>query len=486
MFRIEKNIRKLKSLINQSIRKGRFDEALMAITACANILYAQNSTFTDEDLEIALENINKRIFPMPEETYEGLERILFYDAFGLDNRGIALIYIKGLLELGYQVIYLAPESSRGTQPILEKELEGRDCIQDYFSWEGKYLDRIERLYDLFMKYQPSKAFLYTTPYDVVGICVFGYFENKVKRFQINLTDHAFWLGTRAFDCCIEFRDFGASISNKGRGIPLDKMQKLPFYPWFDSDKEFEGFPFDEENCKVLFSGGQIYKTISSDNRYYLMLDRILEMYPDIVFLYAGHGEKANFYQLDQLIKKYQGRVFHMAERRDLYQIMRHSFLYLNTYPITGGLMMQYAAVAGKIPLTLRYDYDADGMLMEQDSLGIVFDDLENCMQEFERLYSDQAYLRKKEKKVRNSVITVQEFNKNLKSLLETGQTNYPICIKEYSAEDILATYISRIDDKKLVENIIAVGHEKIWKRFPILFIVKVFLKLTGRGGMKCR
>ena len=45
------------------------------------------------------------------------------------------------------------------------------------------------------------------------------YAGHMKRYQVNLTDHAFWLGTYAFDYCLEFLDFGAIVSREYRHIP---------------------------------------------------------------------------------------------------------------------------------------------------------------------------------------------------------------------------------------------------------------------------
>lgn len=40
---------------------------------------------------------------------------------------------------------------------------------------------------------------YTTPNDVAGALVFNRFKDLVTRIQIDLTDHAFWLGINSVD-----------------------------------------------------------------------------------------------------------------------------------------------------------------------------------------------------------------------------------------------------------------------------------------------
>ena len=71
--------------------------------------------------------------------------------------------------------------------------------------------------------------------------------------------------------------------------------------------------------------------------------------------------------MKKIIRKYPGRAFLTAERKDLFQVMEHCFFYLNTFPLVGGLMMQYAVAAEKIPLTLRYNNDGSGILINQES-----------------------------------------------------------------------------------------------------------------------
>ena len=52
--------------------------------------------------------------------------------------------------------------------------------------------------------------------------------------------------------------------------------------------------------------------------------------------------------------------------------MEKCTLYLNTYPMFGGLMMRYAAMAGKIPITLKHGKDADGILIDQSKRKIEY------------------------------------------------------------------------------------------------------------------
>ena len=73
-------------------------------------------------------------------------------------------------------------------------------------------------------------FFYSLPDDVVGTTVMHFYDGYLMRYQINLTDHAFWLGSYCIDKCIDFRNYGAKISYEYRKIDSKKIVIIPFYP----------------------------------------------------------------------------------------------------------------------------------------------------------------------------------------------------------------------------------------------------------------
>ncbi len=171
-----------------------------------------------------------------------------------------------------------------------------------------------------MDYNFAKAFLYITPYDVASIMAFISWAGIVERYQINLTDHAFWLGARTFDYSLEFRDYGGYISKNYRGIDGEKIFVQPYYPKINDDTEFQGFPFEKnDNDFVIFSGGSIYKTIDKDMTYYKMVDRILSENPNVIFWFTSQPNARFDYGMDELKNRYPTRVYHTSERSDLFQ-----------------------------------------------------------------------------------------------------------------------------------------------------------------------
>ena len=413
----------------------------------------------------------------PEQRPWDKNRILFYDGFGLNNRGLIRIYLTALCQLGH-VIYVTDASHKDELPDVLRILKDANA-QVLFTKERTPVAAIRELHNIFLQEKPGSAFLYTRPEDVVSTAVFSRMEGTVTRFQINLTDHAYWLGTRAFDTCIEFRDYGAVASAQGRGIPLDKLAKLPFYPIVDQNRAFEGypFPFDPNTQKLVFSGGALYKTLGGGNLYYQLVEHILDTYPETVFWYAGSGNRS---QMDRLLEKYPTRAFLTPERKDFFQIIQHSLFYLSTYPITGGLMFQYAAKAGKLPITLRFDSEADGYLLGQQELGLETDTIEQAKALLHRVITDEDFRRCKENQIKDAVINEEQFLQQLQNILKTGKSDYPTQLYPVDVTDLRREYLAAFTRKE-VACILAVNSFAATAPYlPVEFALSLGKKIRDR------
>lgn len=470
-------VRRLKRGIQKELKHSRFDQALLLIRACACVHYSSNQCYRDPDLESYLCQIAEKVLPQPDAQYRKNPGILFYDGFGLNNRGLIQIYLKALCKIGH-VIYVTDISHKDSLPDVLDILNSANA--DILWTTGrKPVSAMRELFDIFKKYQPETAFLYTQPDDVVSTSVFYRYAGAVRRFQINLTDHAYWLGTSALDYCIEFRDYGAVASHNGRNIPMEKLVKLPFYPCVNREQTFQGFPFafDPEKQKVIFSGGSLYKTLGGNNLYYTLVSRILDKHPEAVFWYAGSGDRS---QMDKLISKYPGRVYLTAERSDLHPVLQNCFFYLSTYPITGGLMFQYAACAGKLPVTLRYDSECDGYLLNQEQLGIEAHSLDEAMELIDALFADKDFLLRKEQQVSCAVISEADFQENLRQLVQSGSTAYPFALYDVDVQDLRREYLSTVSLPKYSALFFQKKFLPVAYRFPIKFLIGFLLKLKKK------
>lgn len=58
-------------------------------------------------------------------------------------------------------------------------------------------------------------------------------------------------------------------------------------------------------------------------------------------------------------------VFLIGDRHDINEVFKHSDIFLNTYPIGGGLMTQYAAANSKPILSLGVKDEIDTYIVEE-------------------------------------------------------------------------------------------------------------------------
>lgn len=433
-------VNRLKDGAKSEFKNENYDFSLQLISNCANILYETNQYYMDEELESLLYHIGKKI-DLELLSENNKDVTFFYDGFGIDNRGLAQIYLKSLCKIK-KVVYVTFDDRKEYIPETINILKKNNAkILFLDRKKNGIISQIKKLSEKINSVKPESIFFYSTPNDVVGTVILNAYENLVTRYQINLTDHAFWLGSKCIDKCIEFRDYGASISYNERKIPKEKIVKLPFYPIINEEKEFEGFPFPiKKGQRVIFSGGALYKTLGGDNKYYKIVDHILKKYDNTIFWYAGSGDDT---ELKKILVKYPDRAYHTNERSDLYQVLKHSRFYLSTYPICGGLMYQYAAKAGKVPITLKYDDCADGFLLNQNELNIEFFELEDLFEEIDKLLSNDEYYIDKGEKMVHSVITEQEFDSKMNAIL-CGQKGVRIDFSDINTRKFRHSYIERL------------------------------------------
>ena len=467
----------LKTKTELAIKNGNYDNALEYVGLAADILYNYNQYYYDKELESFLKKISNRIFDENNLDNVNEDIVIFYDGFGLDNRGLAQIYLLGLCKFK-KVIYITDEKHKNNIPIIKSILEKNNAIS-YFIPEGSKLKKIESVKTIIENNKPRNIFMYTYPDDVIITTILYNYEGKITRYQINLTDHAFWLGSQCIDYCIEFRDYGAYLSYAYRSIAKSKLILLPYYPIVDTSVEFNGYPFkfNEKTQKIIFSGGSLYKTFGGEDKYYIIVDYILNKYENIIFWYAGTGDRS---KIDLLVEKYPNRVFITPERKDLYQVLKHCYFYLSTYPLCGGLMFQYAAIAGKLPITLRYDDFTDGFLINQEKLDVEFEYIEQVKEKIDKILTNEDYLYREEEKIKKAVISPKQFDENLEYLIEKQKTDFSYELKPVDTSNFLREYADNMTYSKLCDLI--AGHRKlcILKIIPKEFVIGIFSKIKRK------
>lgn len=444
-----KDFEKLKSLAKKGIQNGDYDFSASCVQRAANLMYNSNLRYKDDELESDLEIISRRIFPEkpPVEKEGGKKRLVFYDFFALDNRGLTEQYLEALFDSDYELFFVACNDGEKSFEIYKK-LDAH-MVPYVVIKEQKELLRAALIKDAIQKFSPDIILAHTSPSDLAGLVSIKAFEGRAVRYLINITDHAFWLGTSVFDFFIEFRNYGFNISKKQRGIPEEKLLPLPYYPIINKDIAFGGFDFDATGKKLLFSGGSIYK-IQGSPIFLDVVKHVLDKHDDAIFLYLGNGD---YSYLDDFIKSnnFQGRFFYYPERKDIYEIFKRCDLYLNTYPLIGALMTQYACIAGKVPITLNENgktdcNNVDELLLGKSGVQIQYDTKEACEDAIDFYLENPAELKKAGEKVRRDIIDKKTFRKFLLDYL-AGKRKFPIQICDYDIdiEKFSEPYIARFN-----------------------------------------
>lgn len=414
--------------------KGLYNALFLA----GKYLYTFNLEFFDDNLEKYIRALADNVVKA-DDNYVCDDSVVFFDSLGLSNRGLSKIYIKALLKLGMSLKYVTY-----SEHYLENS-EIRDLIKKTNNTEVFYINRcyssINVLYNIIK--DAKCIFLYTYPEDIIALS--AAYKAKGTKYLINFTDHAFWYGASILDYDIEFRDFGINVSLQERKIEEKKIIKLPYYPEIDDSIEFQGYPNSHMNSSnTVFSGGSVYKTLDKTLTYYKFIDKLMSQYENLFFWYAGYG---NYSELEKLRDKYKGRFYITGERRDLFQVMRHSRIFLNTYPMIGGLMSQYAICAGIPAMTLISDDSETGVLLKSGESYFEYYDKSKFWKEMEDLIEDDDYYKKRcQNSSKNDLIMKQStFDEAIEKIVKGESNLFKYERKPLSFDYLRETYVQRFN-----------------------------------------
>ena len=371
----------------QRFEKGEYSKSIKCIESAASFQYLFNDRYSDNRLNLILKEISSKLYPL-KNYLSNSNIVFFYESFCLDNRGLTQQYLDALVSCNkYKIVLIleCPISDSG-QEILQycnsNDIEIKPILGN--SWHEK----ADYLFNLINEYEPKAALFHLTPSSFLPFIAFEPFKS-IKKYQINLTDHAFWLGSSDFfDYSYEFRDYGAIVSFEKRGFLQNQIIINPYYPW-QSNMEFQGFPISTDGKIVVFSGGHPYKIEGDNGKYYEMVAHILEHNSDVLFFYAGDGD-LSFLQKFITENHYEERMFLLGNRKDIDAVFKRCDIYLNTHPFGGGLMVQYAVINGK-PILVYNSPSFDDLVCTKKMAHISFDTIEDFYKEADKLIDDYNY-----------------------------------------------------------------------------------------------
>jgi hypothetical protein len=466
-----------KSRSLKAFKHNRYEQSLNFIKIAAQIANNFNWIYYDDDLEKQLKIIST-ILLKPTNNYKISEvnRIVFYDSFSWDNKGLTQQYIRAFMSFNWEILYITESSHENKiSKNIFNELKSYDKSEIFEVPQNiERTEQIRIIYKKIISFKSGKLFMHLSPSAVSAITAFYALPKEITKYQINLTDSSFWLGNRCLDYTLDFMPIGCIISKEKRDINDNQILLQPMYPII-SKSDFEEFPEKYTKDKIIiFSGATFYKVFGDNGEFFSLVKQILDDNQNAVFLFAGTGD---YFQMNNFIKKngLEHKFILLGLRSDINEVFKHCDIYMGTYPKGGGLMSLYAAMNGK-PI-LNYKTEEEGFEVEEvvcqiKNCKITFTDKENFFIEAKRLINNVDYRQQRGSQIRSCLNTKEQFNTSLKQTIISNKNQ-----KKY--QDIKIDFDQVFSQNVENENTIQNSHKLfIIKKFnmqTIIFFPKIFL-----------
>lgn len=426
----------------KSFDLGKYTKCLSQIETAAYMQYNLNVIYSDARLDVLLNRFSEYLGNNYKCSITSIpNRIILFDSFALDSKGLTQQYLDALVVAGYQILFvhetLFPEAS-----VDIKEYLCHNNINIVELGHSDWKSKSKKLISIINDFNPSKVFFHLMPWSTLPLIVFSAYPN-ITKYQINLTDHAFWLGSELIDYSFEFRDYGSTISLEKRNLNKDQLLVLPYYPW-QVDKPFEGFPVQTNNKIILFGGGALYKIYDESCTFFHMVRRILVENEDVIFFLAGSG---NVNRLLNLISEYnlKDRFFLLGNRKDISQVFKHVDIYIDTYPIAGALMTQFAALSSIPILSLKTTETVEEVVCTKKYHHFVLDTVDAVVAEATKLIKDENYRMQQGKLFKSLIAGRDEFRQDFIKILESNHSTKDSQIIFIDYDNFPVTYIDNLN-----------------------------------------
>lgn len=451
----------IKRLAIKKFNSEAYIDSLNYINSAAIWMYHFNTRYSDNELEEIIKNISNKEIIQYKVSAPINNRIVLIDNFGLDNRGLTQQYIRGLIQLNKEILYIlhATQPNHDSEIIKELKEYGNASIFILHTTPKNIIESatiiVKKIYD----FSPSDILLHIAPWDIVSLLAINSVKGPTK-YNINLTDHAFWLGVTFVDFNIEFRGYGESVSLEKRGFKQEQLILLPFYPIVSKYTKFEGFPNIPENSIIVFCGGSEYKMLGKNDIFFKMMDDILAISDNVYILVAGIGRGTTFEKkVNNLIHK--NRVLLLGNRKDINDVFANSNIYLSSYPFIGGLMTQYAAT-NKVPILAYAEPNEVGTgdaFINHFGTALTSKRSKDEFLEYARsLIYDSVFRKSEGEKCYNVIMKESFFPRYLSNALDFKNTHIDFAEEHPNYNSMIAFYLD-------VENITHEAFSELFNRF---------------------
>ena len=317
--KLSKQYNSFKKLAYKYFEEGNFEKSKKYIEVCARIGYKYNFSYCDDELEHLISCISQALYKEAKVTPKN-GKIVFYDSFCIDNRGLTQQYIRAIFSWGFDMLFITSAKKIGNDILSELKAGNSTILQI----DSSPLNQNKEYYqEIILRFQPEAILQHFSPWDIEGFILWHRITGA-DRYLINLTDHAFWLGKCCTDHILEFRRYGIYLSLHQRRIDAKKLLFQPYYP-IESKKAFQGFNIPQ-NKTLLFSGSSYYKIYGKDKIFLKLVRQVLEANDNAVFLLAGNG---NDRPIKKFIKEHNlgERFFLLGNRNELFDGFLPNLLY---------------------------------------------------------------------------------------------------------------------------------------------------------------
>ena len=422
----EKKIYKLyahyKKKARQYCEKANYNNSLLYLTVAGYTGYHYYIGYKDDEVEDIISNISNQLIKKKDDKHRKKSECVFYDSFSSDNGGLTQQYLTAIISSGLRLVYITERKDfLNSNSEIKKQLDnyGKATVIEVPS-HANYWEKAQFVYDTIIESEAEKLFIHTEPYSAFASVAFYGLPNTIKKYKINLTDQTFWLGTGFIDYSFEFRQFGWHLSVVKRGISDSKILCLPYYPILNNEP-FHGFPDVAKGKIILFSGASYYKIYDKDDIFFKMCKEILNACPELLILFAGNG-RMNV--LNKKIEQYgiKERFIPIGRRSDITEVFKHCDIYLNTYPVGGGLMLLYAAHLSKpiVCYRAKTTAGAEDIVCQRQFYNISDDDIPSLVNRVKRLVDDSEYRQEYGCRIKDCTISKEMFNSLFTEYLDTG------------------------------------------------------------------
>lgn len=356
--------RNLLEIANNYSEKGCWKKSIDYLSSAAKWAYQFNYFYTDSAAELLVKRICNSNINSVEVKSPYKNRYVLLDSFCLDNRGLTQQYFRAMMHNKVEILYICTSRNLDNGGDILQELNNYSKARVRLFDKGKF-DSIEianKIAAEIALFNPAHLFLHIAPWDIVALMSCCAISGVVK-YNINLTDHAYWMGASLIDYNIEFRPYGKTVSLEKRGLKSEQLLELPFYPVSPVGHPFRGLPPMPDNAVKILTGGAMYKMLGKNDIFFSMMEQLLSIAPNVYILVAGFSSNKTFSEKCSNVKGRE-RILVIGSRDDIDSVFQECDIFLSTYPTSGGLMCQYAAKYGKPMLAYREAEDVENAVEE--------------------------------------------------------------------------------------------------------------------------